>query len=189
MNSIKQNGGFTLFDVMIALAIGAIVTTVGIPSYRNVVSNQRMTNATNEFVMALNLAKSEAIKRVKYVTVCKSTDGATCGGDGSTWNDGWIVFENATGANLGVADAGDEIIRAFPSLHENLTLEPSGTIGGFLSIRPSGTIGSAVANMTGTLTLCDEWGDQDIRGVIIESSGQWRVSHEKSHDDSALSCH
>ena len=186
-NSTRENG-FTLFDLLITLAIAAIITTIGIPSFRTVLENQRMTSATNELVMSLNLTKSEAIKRVKYVSICKSADGATCGGVGSEWNDGWIVFVNATSANLGFVDVGDEVIRVFPALSTQTTLTASGTVQNFLSIRPSGTIGSAVANMTGTLTLCDERGADSARGVVVQASGQWRVSYDQAHDATLLTC-
>ncbi len=49
---------------MIALSIAGIILTLGVPSFQAVIANQRMTGATNEMVMSLNLAKSEAVERV-----------------------------------------------------------------------------------------------------------------------------
>jgi len=131
--------------------------TMAVPSFRNSIDNQRMVSATNELVMSLTLAKSEAIKRVSYVSVCKSSDGATCTGNTSDWNEGWIVFANATSVNLG-------------------------------SVDPSGTLGTNAANMTGTLTTCDDRGADHATAILLEPSGRWRISHDKAHDDNALSC-
>ena len=180
--------GFTLLELLIAMTIGAIIVAVGIPSFRGTLDNQRMTSATNELVMSLNLAKSEAIKRVAYVTVCKTSDFKSCGNGSTSWDDGWIVFANSTVANLGSIEADDDVIRVYPALREELTITPTGTIAGFVSFRPSGSIGTSAANMTGTLTTCDERGAANARGILLESSGQWHVSHDVAHDGAALTC-
>lgn len=183
----KKVTGFTLLELMIALMIGAVILVVGVPSFQGVMDNQRLTGATNELVMSLNLAKSEAIKRVTYVSVCKSSNGVSCTA-ASSWDDGWIVFANDSVANPGSIDAGDEIIRIYPALRDSITLMPTGTIGGFVSFRPSGTIGTAVANMTGTLTVCDHRGAGHARGIVLETAGQWYVSPDQAHDGSPLTC-
>lgn len=188
MIKLAENRGFTLLELMITLFISAIILSIGVPSFRGVMQNQRMTTATNELITSLNMAKSEAIKRVVYVSICKSSNGVTCGDAGTSWNDGWIVFANATVANLGVRDFADEIIRVYPALRSEFTLTPIGTIGGFISFRPSGTIGTAVANMTGTLTMCDERGAAKARGILLQPSGSWSVSSDLAHDGSAFVC-
>jgi type IV fimbrial biogenesis protein FimT len=184
----KKSSGFTLLELMVVLSIAILILVVGVPSFKGTVDNQRMIGATNELVTSLNLAKSEAIKRVRYVSICKSDDGASCTGDGSSWNDGWIIFANATVANLGSIDAGDDVIRVYPAIRNGLTVTPNGAIDGFLSFRPTGTIGTSIANMTGTLTMCDERGASQARGVLLEASGQWHVSRDLAHDGDELSC-
>lgn len=179
--------GVTLLELLIALLIASVMLTMGIPSFRAVLDNQRMTAATNELVMSLNLAKSEAIKRVAYVSLCKSNNGVACTGAGD-WSDGWIIFANTDAASLSAIDVGDEIIRIYPSLRDSIDLTPSGTIGDFISFRPSGTVGTTVGNMTGTLTVCDERGAGHARGVVVEPSGRWRVSRDLAHDGDALQC-
>ena len=188
MLASQQPSGFTLYELMIALAIGSLVLVMGVPSFSGVMDNQRMTAATNEMVMSLNLAKSEAIKRVAYVSVCKSSNGVSCGAAGTSWDDGWIVFSNATVANLGSVDAGDEIIRVYPALRDTLSLTPIGTIDGFVSFRPSGTLGTSAANMTGTLTMCDPRGAVHARGILLDPSGHWGVSRDQAHDGAPLAC-
>jgi type IV fimbrial biogenesis protein FimT len=180
--------GFSLLELMVALAVGSIILVVGVPSFQGTLNNQRMTSATNELVMSLNLAKSEAIKRVMYVSVCKSSNGVSCTAGGTGWDDGWIVFANAAVANLGSIDAGDEIIRVYPGLRSELTVTSIGTIADFVSFRPTGTIGTSTANMTGTLTACDERGSDYARGILLEPSGRWRVSHDQTHAGAALTC-
>jgi type IV fimbrial biogenesis protein FimT len=183
-----RNKGFTLLELLSTLTIASLVVTMGVPSFRTVLESQRMTGATNEMVMALNLAKSEAIKRVAYVSVCKSSDMLSCGNGGVSWNDGWIVFANATTANLGIIDGNDVVLRVYPAIHDSIDVTASGTVDGFVSFRPSGTMGTAAANFNGTLTVCDRRGDPGARGILLEPSGRWQVSHVLAHDNNALSC-
>ena len=187
MANYSKMRGVTLLELLIALLIASVMLTMGIPSFRAVLDNQRMTAATNELVMSFNLAKSEAIKRVAYVSVCKSTNGVACTNGGS-WNDGWIVFANSSVVNLDAIDGGDEVIRIYPKLRDSIGMTTSGTIADFVSFRPSGTIGTSVVNMAGTMTVCDERGAEYARGVLVEPSGRWAVSKDLTHDGAALSC-
>lgn len=183
-----RNSGFTLLELLIVITLAALITAIGVPSFQSTVANQRRTAAVNELALAFNLARSEAIKRVRYVSICKSNDGATCGGGGVEWEDGWITFANADNATPNTVDAGDEIIRVHPALNDTLTLRRTGVVDGFVSFRPSGTMGTSVGNLTGTLTLCDDRGAASARGVILRPSGQWMISHEIGHDDADLAC-
>ncbi len=52
--------GFTLLELMVTIAIGALTLSLGVPSFVNVVQNSRLTAGTNEFVAALHQARSSA---------------------------------------------------------------------------------------------------------------------------------
>ena len=55
---MKKQNGFTLVELMIGLAIAAIVLSIGVPSFGDLMRNNRMTTQVNELVGALNLARS-----------------------------------------------------------------------------------------------------------------------------------
>lgn len=86
-----KNSGVTLIELLIAVAVLAIGAVLAIPSFTELVKNNRLTSASNNLVRALQLARSEAVKRNAPVTVCRSQDQAQCK-TGSGWTDGWIVF-------------------------------------------------------------------------------------------------
>jgi len=90
--------GFTLLELMITLVIAALFLTVGVPSYLNLIRNSRAATNANELVTALTLARSEAVRRAANVTICRSADGAACGGN---WTDGWIVFVDGAATENG----------------------------------------------------------------------------------------
>jgi len=100
--------GFTMFELIITIAVVALVVALGIPSFQEIIRNNRMTTTVNAMVSALNMARSEAIKQSQRVVVCPTSDQATCSND---WNDGWMVFSDADGN--GALDNPDELVRAF----------------------------------------------------------------------------
>lgn len=74
---------------MTTLLVVSIVLSAGVPSYLSIVRNNRAATNANELVSALTIARSEAVRRSDRVSICRSSNGTSCGG---TWEDGWIVF-------------------------------------------------------------------------------------------------
>jgi type IV fimbrial biogenesis protein FimT len=74
--------GFTLIEMMLAIALLGILVGIAVPAYRDVILNQRVTSATNDLHAALSFARSEAVKRNANVTLLPAADG---------WADGWRV--------------------------------------------------------------------------------------------------
>ncbi len=87
--------GFSLIEMMIVLAIIAIVAAIATPNFRNSILSNRRVSATNNLLGALQLARSEAVtRRSDNVRVCASTDGKTCAG--TDWSSGGIVLDGVT---------------------------------------------------------------------------------------------
>ena len=83
--------GFNLLELMITVAMAGILFGAGVPGFVRLVESNRVSATTNELVNAVNVARSEAIQRGELVTVCSSTDGATCA-DAEDWSSGWVVL-------------------------------------------------------------------------------------------------
>jgi type IV fimbrial biogenesis protein FimT len=83
--------GFTLLELMVTIAVVAIMATIAVPSFRDLIQNNRVTTQTNELVTALNFARTEAVKRGRAVGVEVSRDGS-----------GWT-------ANVAIAGAADPL--------------------------------------------------------------------------------
>ncbi len=81
---MKMQRGFTLIELMITLVIGVILLAVGIPSFKSITDNTRMAASANNLVMAMLLARSEAVKTglEVYVAPLDASEG---------WSGGYIV--------------------------------------------------------------------------------------------------
>ncbi len=78
---METSRGFTLIELMVVIALIAIIAGIAVPNYQSSMQNTRETSARNSLIGALQLARSEAVTRRLTVTVTTV---------GSTWvvNDG-----------------------------------------------------------------------------------------------------
>lgn len=88
-----------MVEMIMTVAVGAILLTVGIPSFRYITNSNRIAAEINGLVGDLQFARSEAIKEGVPVSACISTNGTSCTG-GANWQNGWIVISSAN--NTGV---------------------------------------------------------------------------------------
>ena len=81
-------------------------------------NSNRIAAEINGLLGDLQFARAEAIKEGQTVTVCVSSNGATCAGAAvSTWQNGWIVFSDVN--NDHTVDAGDAILRVQSTLYRH----------------------------------------------------------------------
>lgn len=157
--------GFTLIELMVTLAVLAILLTVALPNFQIFVMNGRMASQTNDLITALNLARSEAVKRAANVTVCASSDGASCTG---SWAAGWIV-----------RDAAGTPIRVQRALGSGSTLTGGTDVASAITFTASGrtTIPTTATVATTTLTLCPPSpAAVQGRAIQIERTGRSRFA-------------
>lgn len=86
-----RGAGFTIIELMIAVAVASILLAVAVPSFNQMVVSGRLTAQSNEMIAAISLARSEAIKRNASVTLCRAAANATtCSTAAGVWQN-WII--------------------------------------------------------------------------------------------------
>jgi type IV fimbrial biogenesis protein FimT len=164
--------GFTLIELMVTIAIAVILLSIAIPSFTNIVSRSRLTAYTNELVTALNLARSEAIKRGQHVVVRKT---------GTNWENGWQVFvdlNRTATANENVLDASTDILlREFPALSSNYMLRGNNNFINYIRYQPDGR-----SNQMGSFLLCNAGSIANAKLMIINAVGRLRMASDIDSD-------
>lgn len=151
--------GLTIIELMLAIVVLGILIAIGVPSFQNATLGARLTAGANNLLASVQLARSEAIKRNLAVTVCASSDGATCAAAGG-WEQGWIVM-----------DAAAVVIQSQPAMPAGfLVTQAGGTVP--LSFQSIG-IGATAA----TFTVCRDAPDgNQERVVTVSASGAAHVT-------------
>lgn len=164
--------GFTLIELLIVLAVSAILLAIAVPGYQSFLNSNKLAAVTNELVTDLHLARSEAIKRGQYVTVCKTNETAAmlpaCV-PSAAWQEGWLVFVD--GGTQGVIEAGDTLLHVRISAGSPLSITAS-NFNPYVSYRPSGVSKAPNGLANGALRLCL---DGNRRDIIINTTGRIRL--------------
>ena len=154
---IKNNRGLTLIELMVTIAVVAIIALIAPPMLANMLNTNRSIAHYNQVAGTLALARSESIKRGMIISICGSSDGATC--DTSDWEDGWLVFADVD--RDGVFDAGDTKLRIVAALQDDYTLRLSNSdVASTLQYRADGALRDRDSDGfdRGTFTICDKSG-------------------------------
>jgi prepilin-type N-terminal cleavage/methylation domain-containing protein len=114
--------GFSLVELMVAILVAAILAAVALPSFRTTLQKHRLRVSVDNLQSAVQYARTEAVLRATYVSLCASADGATCS-TAATYETGWLVYVHpvattkASDVYTTTASAGMQILRATPALN------------------------------------------------------------------------
>ena len=158
--------GFTLIELMMTLAVIAILIACAAPAFGNLVSGTGTRAARSNLVAALNTARILAASKTAHVVVCPSADGEYCGHT-TEWQHGWLVFVDANRDDA--RDPGEELLAVGERQPEGVAIvSTSGRT--HVDYRPDGiTTGSHV-----TFTVCDRRGAGEATALVINNAGRVR---------------
>ncbi len=162
----RKSPGFSLYELLMTLALVAVVLTLGLPSFGSILANNRLKVEVDALFHAVHLARKSSIVRRRVVTLCPSFDGTVCE-PGFDWSIGWMMFVN-TDRDQPVARDDDEPVLSHHPVDQDVQI---------MSNRKTYTLRSTVLRATnGTLVFCDRSGRGTARALIISYTGRPRVS-------------
>lgn len=157
----RSRRGFTLVEMLVAMAIVGIILAVGVPSMTGFLASRAAISNAEELAEALRFARSEALKRGTQVTVCSSDTSKaepTCS-KSTSWMSGWIV--DMGGKTLRVQN----IVRAMKSLEGGVDT---------VTFESNGIVSSGATNFV--FKPIGEDRDESIRTVTLNIQGQVSIS-------------
>lgn len=172
---MQKHFGFTLVELIITLSVAAVLVSLAVPGLRAMIQNNRALADITALQADINLARSEAIKRGSRVSICRTNapNAANPCGQGTSWADGWIVFDDEDGT-VGQPDNAADILK----LRTQIDLEAGSTFIGnqtLFAYLPSGRLNGA----SGTVRRCDDRGFTSGRKVVVATSGRVRsLAHD-----------
>ena len=152
--------GFTLLELMVTIAVAAILFSVAVPGFQQLSQRNRIVSYANDFISTVNYARSEAIRRAQPVSICASSTGTSCTG---TWSQGWIIFANVDGDSPAVVDGVNEpVLKVHEALATNYTLTADPAFASHVTYDMNGA-----ANATGVLAVCYQGSTARSRAVVL----------------------
>lgn len=176
---MKRQTGFTIIELLIVVAVAAVLAAIGGPAMGNFIKNNRLQSKTHAVMADVLFARSEAVTRKKPVLMCRSGDAdagnPTCGGTTQNWGaGGYLVFVDEDASNG--FNAGDLLLRRGAKATDNVTVMTDATANEDVRFSPDGTLNEAGA--TAIFAICDNRPAADGFGrrIDIPPHGRPRIT-------------
>lgn len=161
----RNERGFTVIELMMALAVIAILAAAAMPAFGRLIQSGHAQAARSALIASLNTARMSAASKVANVGVCPSSDQQYC--DRTTqWQGGWLTFVDLD--RNGVRDDGEDILQAVTAAEGVAILTTAGRAR--IAYRPDGS--SAGSNVT--FTICDRRGPAQATAIVVNNAGRVR---------------
>jgi type IV fimbrial biogenesis protein FimT len=175
--SKRQQKGVTAFELMVTMAIVAVLLATGVPAFKNYSWNLRMRTAMDTLHTDMNLARGRAISHNIQTIICPAIDARDCSGQ-SQWQNGWIVFTDLNGDHQ--RQDGEALLKHAGAI-EFLNVSSSRSRG-YLRFYPNGTApGSNIS-----ILFCDKRGAQHAGKLVVSNTG--RIRTETGGVKSTVNC-
>lgn len=169
-----STAAFTLMEMMITIAIAAILFSAALPSIQSIIQNNRIQSYSSNLQSALAFARSEATKRSTPVSVCPAGD-ANLNSCGTDWTLGWIIFTNPD-QNTVYANSATEILLKTESALSTTTTITTAPSTSVLTYTSQGFANTATQNVQITIKATGCTGSAG-RIISINPTGRTTIAN------------
>jgi len=173
--------GFTLVELITTLSISSMLMTAAVPGFQSLIERNRIAASVNLFLSHLYQARSEAVKRESFVTLCPSSDGISCVADYTQWAKGYIVFVDEDKSKQ--RDTNEQLISFYQGEDNKIKIHSSSNFRKVVSYYPTGR----AWGYNTTIRFCAKIDEDHNRALIIASTGRPRTSN-RMPDGSKIVC-
>ena len=170
--------GFTLIELKVTVTVAAILISVAIPFFRDVIISSRLNTVSLEIADALALARSESIKRNRTITFCrtKNSESDTCSQDSTAtlWSH-WLVTQNPSGKEKNVISRG-----SLSTLVSSIEISVVGIINSQLSFHTDSLMrtGGSMTDAAQIIVCATNFKNKAARFIKVGAAGQIAIKTE-----------
>lgn len=163
--------GFSLIELVVAMAVLAILAAAAMPSLIEIVNRNRLASRSNDVLAMLQSSRLESVRRGVRVVVCPSSNATSCVSS-ATWA-GWIAFADADGDNT--LDAGESLLSELMPAPTTMIASSNISSGtGRIVFRPDGLAyrANGTTLLSGNLSVCHATNQpaENVRDISIVGS-------------------
>ena len=169
--------GFTLIELVVTMAVAAILVSLAVPEMRTFIQNNRLITQTNDLIGDLSYARNESLRRTSLdgqpinIGMCTSTNGTSCTGGGQ-WSNGRLIFVDAN--NNRAWDAGELVLRFREPLSGNNTLANTAITDPLIFTKGTSSPNPVVGARS--FTFCDDRGPTKGKRIDVNFTGTAAVN-------------
>ena len=179
-----KSSGFTLLELMVVLAVAAILVTLSAPSFTRLIQSTNMSSTVNTFLADMRYARSEAIRRGGWVVMCRSNNPEaalpTCVSAtdpvGNGWVSGWIIFHGVNNDAGGATTTQPLLRMQSPNTALNSILESTGNSSTKFRFTATGRLADLTSDTTLNFGAAPVFAATDQRTVCVGLGGYARIA-------------
>ena len=166
----RRGLGFTLIELVVTMAVAAILVAVAVPELRTFIQNNRLITQTNNLIGDLRFAQGRSLGHNSEngqqvnIGLCASTNGTAC--TGGTWRDGYLIFVDQN--NNSAWDAGETVLRFREALVANNTVTAATILDPLIYIKGVAINPGALPR---SITYCDNRGPTKGKQINLNNQG------------------
>lgn len=181
IHSNNRYSGFTLIEVMITIAVFAILTAIAAPSFSNVIKQSNISASANTIYTEFLFLRGEALKQHREIYLCHTTNGSQCSGSSITgdanWDSGYLAFSRSKTSNANTwpdTDNGDTLLLVNQAFGDTSL---SSNLGKLIRIQANGTTDNF------NFVVCSFDNDESLgKTIAISASGRPHIQHSVDSD-------